>query len=99
MLNDNYKKKNLISNLSKKTGYSINFSKKLVNDLMEILVENIIKSDKLNIKNIGSFNLINKKKRIGRNPKTKEEFIIRARKSISFSLSKNFKMNSTNYYE
>ena len=87
MLNDNYKKKNLISNLSKKTGYSINFSKKLVNDLLEILVENISKGN-LNLKNIGSFNLINKKKRIGRNPKTKEEFIIRARKSISFSLSK-----------
>ena len=86
MLNDNYKKKNLISNLSKKTGYSINFSKKLVNDLLEILVENISKGN-LNLKNIGSFNLINKK-RIGRNPKTKEEFIIRARKSISFSLSK-----------
>ena len=87
MLNDNYKKKNLISNLSKKTGYSINFSKKLVNDLLEILVENISKGN-LNLKNIGSFNLINKKKRIGRNPKTKEVFIIRARKSISFSLSK-----------
>ena len=49
MLNDNYKKKNLISNLSKKTGYSINFSKKLVNDLLEILVENISKGN-LNLK-------------------------------------------------
>ena len=57
-----------------------------MNDLLEILVENISKGN-LNLKNIGSFNLI-KKKRIGRNPKTKEEFIIRARKSISFSLSK-----------
>ena len=63
MLNDNYKKKNLISNLSKKTGYSINFSKKLVNDLLEILVENISKGN-LNLKNIGSFNLINKKKEL-----------------------------------
>ena len=90
MLNDNYKKKNLISNLSKKTGYSINFSKKLVNDLLEILVENISKGN-LNLKNIGSFNLINKKKRIGRNPKTKEKKIISERNVVLFKPSKELK--------
>ena len=90
MLNGNYKKKNLIINLSKKTGYSINFSKKLVDDLIEILVENISKGN-LNLKNIGTFNLINKKKRIGRNPKTKETKIISSREVVLFKPSKEFK--------
>ena len=40
----------------------------------------IINKDKLNLKNFGSFKILKKKERLGRNPKTKEEFIISARK-------------------
>ena len=33
------KKKDIIKNLSEKTGFSINFSKKLIDDLIEILLK------------------------------------------------------------
>ena len=69
------------------TGYSKIFSGKLINDIIEIILLNI-KSDNFQLKNIGSFKLIFKKERIGRNPKTKEEFIITPRKQISFTPSK-----------
>ena len=82
----NLKKENIIENLSLKTGYSKNFSKKLVNDLIEILIDNI-KLGNLNLKNIGVFRLIKKKQRIGRNPLTGEIFVISARKSLSFVAS------------
>ena len=42
----------------------------------------------LGLKNIGTFNLIKKKERLGRNPKTKEKFIISSRKSVIFKPSK-----------
>ena len=87
MIKSNLKKINLVKNLSAKTGYSLNFCNKLIDDLIKILIKNI-KSNKLNLKNIGSFKLIKKKERIGRNPKTKEEFIISSRKSVSFKASK-----------
>tara|TARA_B100001057_G_scaffold451652_1_gene494856 strand:- start:401 stop:694 length:294 start_codon:yes stop_codon:yes gene_type:complete len=77
----------LIKNLSNKTGFSFNYSKKLINDLIDILIQNI-ETGNLILKNVGSFRLISKKERIGRNPKTKEEFLITARKSISFKASK-----------
>ena len=83
----NFKKENLAKNLSEKTGYSYQFSKKLINDLIETIID-IIKSGECNLKNIGSIKTIFKKERIGRNPKTKEEFIINSRKSISFLASK-----------
>ena len=38
--------------------------------------------------NIGSFRLLNKNERVGRNPKTSETFKISARSSISFKASK-----------
>ena len=87
MNNKNLTKEHIAINLSKKTGYSVNYSKKLINDFIDILINNI-KSKKSNLKNLGTFKLINKKERIGRNPKTKERFIISSRKSISFITSK-----------
>ena len=86
MFKKNLKKIDLAKQLSNKTGYSVNFSKKHINDLVEIIALNI-KEDNLTLKNIGSFKKKNKKERIGRNPKTKQEFIINSRKSISFTSS------------
>ncbi len=73
--------------LSDKLGFSELYSKKLTDDLIKIIINNIITGN-FNLKNIGTFKIIKKKKRIGRNPKTKEEFIISARKSLIFSPSK-----------
>tara|TARA_X000000950_G_C13757714_1_gene595471 strand:+ start:388 stop:681 length:294 start_codon:yes stop_codon:yes gene_type:complete len=83
----NLKKIDIVKNLSASSGFSLNFSKKVINDLIEIININI-KSGNLNLKNIGSFKIINKKERIGRNPKTKEKFLISSRKSIIFTTSK-----------
>ena len=86
MKNKNIKKIDLINNLSKKTGFSLNYSKKILNDFIDILIDEIKQND-LIIKNIGSFKIIKKKERLGRNPKTKKEFIISSRKAISFKPS------------
>jgi len=80
-------KKDLIKDITLKTGLSSNVSKKIFNDLVNILILNI-KKGSLVLKNVGSFKIVEKKKRIGRNPKTKEEFIISARKTVSFTPSK-----------
>ena len=97
MSDNNLRKIDIIKNLSVKTGFSLNFSKKLINDLIDIIILNLKEGD-FNLKNIGSFKIINKKKRIGRNPKTMEEFIISQRNSISFTLSKTIKEH-LNIYE
>ena len=94
----NFKKIDLIKIISKQTGYSQNFSKKILYDLLSILNMNIA-SGFLNLKNIGSFKLLNKKKRVGRNPKTKEEHIITERKSVSFKASKEVTKYLSESYE
>ena len=83
----NFTKNDLIELLSIKTGFSKNISKKLIEDLLLILIQNILEG-KLILKNFGVFKIIKKKKRMGRNPKTKKEFIINARKSLTFLPSK-----------
>ena len=59
----------------------------------ESLADPIIRESHLNLKNIGSFSLISKKERIGRNPKTKKEYVISERKSVSFKPSKSLLTN------
>tara|TARA_B100000767_G_C19731495_1_gene521897 strand:+ start:816 stop:1103 length:288 start_codon:yes stop_codon:yes gene_type:complete len=83
---NNIKKIDLSKKLSEKKGFSILLSKKLINDLIDVL-SMTIKNNNLNIKNLGTFKVRNKNKRIGRNPKTKENFTISSRKSISFIAS------------
>ena len=86
-MSNNLKKIDIINDLSKKTGLSPTHSKKIINDLIDIILENN-KTDQLKIKNIGSFKIIFKKERLGRNPKTKKEHIISERKTVSFISSK-----------
>ena len=87
MLNKKLIKNDIIKTLCDKTGYSRAYSKKLIDDLIDIIINNI-KFGKVTIKNLGSFKIINKKERIGRNPKTKEEFNISSRNVITFKASK-----------
>ena len=84
---NNLKKIDISKELSSKKGYSLNLSKKILNNLLESIVF-CIKEDVLILKNIGVFKILDKKERIGRNPSTKETFTISSRKSLSFIPSK-----------
>ena len=80
-------KKDISLNLSKITGFPYSLSNKLNNDLLDTIICEI-KNKRLIIQGIGTFILIQKNERIGRNPKTKEEFVISKRKAIRFVASK-----------
>ena len=88
MFKKNITKIIIAKELSIKTGFSIVYSKQLIDDMISCMTE-CIKSKKLSLKNLGTFKIINKKERKGRNPKTKEQFLITARKIINFTPSKN----------
>ena len=82
------KKIDISSSINRKKGYSNLVSKKLIDDLILTLI-NMIKKENLLLKNFGLFKILNKKERIGRNPKNKNIYIISQRKSLSFVPSKN----------
>ncbi len=84
----NFTKNDISTYIGFKTGLPKYYVGKIVNDLI-IYLRILSKKGKLNIKNFGTFNILNKTERVGRNPKTNEEFIIEARKSVSFIMSKN----------
>ena len=86
MTRNSFKKEDFSKDINNRIGLSLNLSKKIIDDLIIVFSENI-KNNKLILKNIGRFKILNKSERIGRNPKTGEDFIIKKRKSISFITS------------
>ena len=83
-------KKDLSSIISRSTGLSAIYVKKIIEDLLNLMIIQLINNNVININNFGTFKILNKSKRIGRNPKDKIEYIILARKTISFRASKDF---------
>ena len=63
----------------------------IVNDIIDIIIEGLQIDKEVKIHNFGTFKMNNKKSRLGRNPKTKEEKMITERNVILFKPSKDFK--------
>ena len=91
----NLTKSNISKQITSKIGISNRYSELLTDDLVKI-IKDIIKKKDLNIKNFGTFRILNKKERMGRNPKTKKNYRISSRKSISFIISKKIKNKINN---
>ena len=91
MVKKNFTRKDLSNNIFKTLGFSKNFSSTIVDDFFEILIQNLIKIEKVKISSFGTFEVVNKKERFGRNPKTKKEAKITSRKVVKFKPSLIFK--------
>ena len=59
-----------------------------VNDIIDIIIEGLKSKGYVKIHNFGSFKVIKKKSRIGRNPKTMEDIMISERNVLKFKPSK-----------
>ena len=91
MLRKNFTRKNLSNNVHHDLGFSKNVSSLIIDDFFEFLVSKLIKFNKIKISSFGTFEVVNKNERIGRNPKTKIEAKIVARKVVKFRPSNIFK--------
>ena len=87
MSKKNFTRKDLSNNVHQKLGFSKNLSSLLIDDFFESLVSELVKGNKIKISSFGTFQVIDKKERIGRNPKTKVEAKIEARKIVKFKPS------------
>ena len=87
MLKKNLTRKKLSNEIYKSVGFSKNFSSTIIDNFFSILTDELIKSNKVKISSFGTFKVINKKERVGRNPKTKVETKIVSRKVVTFKPS------------
>ena len=87
----NLSRKSISTKIFKKIGFSKNFSSIIIDDFFEILISELIKLNKVKISSFGTFMVLDKKERIGRNPKTKISAKISARRIVKFRPSITFK--------
>ena len=86
MSQDKATRETIAKQISLEFGIAYTTAYKKIDKILEIWSSEMIISD-LSISNIGSFKIRKKNERIGRNPKTKEEYLIKSRKVISFKKS------------
>ena len=82
-------KKDIIKNISSRALVVSNTSSILLESFLSIIKEN--KNKKIKLSKFGTFYLHKSPKRLGRNPKTKEEFEIKAIEKLSFKASNKIK--------
>ena len=88
----NLTKKDIINSIYMQIGFSKKISEILLEDVFQILLKNIITEKKVKISKFGTFTLRKKEKRIGRNPKTKEDKVISERNVVLFKPSRELKL-------
>ena len=84
----NLTKKDLVNLIYMQIGFSKQISENLIDEFFSLIVSNLKEKKTVKISKFGTFSLRSKKSRIGRNPKTKEEFNISSRNVITFKASK-----------
>ena len=87
MVKKNFTRKDLSYKIYQNLGFSKSYSSTVIDNFFETFIQELLRSNKIKISSFGTFKIIHKKKRIGRNPKTKEEAIIVPRKVVKFTPS------------
>ena len=87
----NLTKKDIINSIYMQIGFSKKISENLLDDIISVLIDNLIKNKKVKISNFGTFTVRSKKERIGRNPKSRESKIVSNRNVVLFKPSTKFK--------
>ena len=84
-------KSQLVSKLADSGDMSRKQVDELLNALVDTIVKNVKKGESVKIPGLGIFRLRKMKARMGRNPQTGEAIKIPARKKVGFSVAKMFK--------
>ena len=83
----NLTKKDLVNVVYMQLGFSKQISDNLIDDFLSTIVLNIKTEKKLKLSKFGTFTIRKKKSRVGRNPKTMEEFPIPSKRKVKFTVS------------
>ena len=80
-------KKELAQNLSDQTELSFADAKKFVDLFFDTIKEQLNSGKTVKLSGLGTFDIVQTKERVGRNPKTMEEFPIPSKRKVKFTAS------------
>ena len=80
-------KKELAQNLSDQTELSFADAKKFVDLFFDTIKKQLNSGKTVKLSGFGTFDVVQTKERVGRNPKTMEEFPIPSKRKVKFTVS------------
>ena len=86
-MSDNLSRDKLAVILSEKTGIRASTVRQYIDVTLARMADGIVQDGKLKLAGFGTFNVLSKGERLGRNPRTGEDVMITPRRTVSFSLS------------
>jgi len=78
-------KAELVAAIAKESGLTKAAAKKALDAMIKVVSETLAKGDKVALVGFGTWKVTERKERKGRNPRTKEEIIIPAKKVVKFT--------------
>ena len=84
MTRDNISKNDILNQINSSLGIPKILLEKIIISILEIISEELNNKNKIKISGFGTFKVLNKKSRIGRNPKTGDIYEIKPRRTIVF---------------
>ena len=84
-------KAQLVTKIAEKTNFTKKDSEKVLKATIETIVDALTGGDKVQLSGFGTFEVKNRKARVGRNPKTNEEIQIPEIKQPAFRAGKDLK--------
>ncbi len=87
----NLTKKDLVNLIYMQLGFSKQITETVLDDFFQTIILNLETENSVKLSKFGTFQIRQKKSRVGRNPKTKEKKIISERKVVLFRPAKEFK--------
>ena len=81
-------KNDIVRTLSEKYEVELASTRRIVQGTLDMMLEALLQGDKVELRNFGVFEVIDRKGRIARNPKSRQEVFIPERKVVKFKPGK-----------
>lgn len=81
-------KNDIVRTLAEKYELEIASTRRVVQGTLDMMLEALLRGDKVELRNFGVFEVIERKGRIARNPKSRQEVFIPERKVVKFKPGK-----------
>lgn len=84
-------KSDLIEELSKQIDIPLQKASSIVNTILQTMTQSLVNGENIEIRGFGSFSVRNYESYTGRNPKTREKTVVKAKKLPFFKVGKELK--------
>ena len=81
-------KDEIVRSLAEKNDLEIASTRRVVQGTLDMIIDALMRGDKVELRNFGVFEVIQRKGRVARNPKSREEYFIPERKVVKFKPGK-----------